>query len=225
MTYVISDLHGHHRAFLDMLKLISFSEDDILFLNGDIIDGGEAPLRLLLDISYRTNVFPVLGDCEFRARPILRALYAGGKPVGEEKVDEWLRMGGERTLREMEALPSEQRRSVLDYLDDIPSFEAVTVNDVNHIMVHGGLSNFSSSRRLESYSPEELIAESSPFGRRYYKNSRILTGHIPTHRLDGARKGKIILSPFQIALDCGAAEEIALGCYCMESGKEFYVTL
>lgn len=223
MTYVISDLHGHHHAFLHMLKAISFCEDDLLFLNGDIIDGGEAPLRLLLDISYRTNVFPVLGDCEYRARPILHALYEGGKPVSEEEVDEWLRMGGESTLREMEALPSEQRKSVLDYLDDIPPFEAVTVNDINHIMVHGGLANFSSSRRLESYKVEELITESAPFGRRYYKNSRILTGHVPTHRLDASKKGKIIRSPYQIALDCGASDGIALGCYCMESGEEFYV--
>ena len=88
MTYVISDLHGHYGAFLNMLKKIDFCEDDLLFLNGDIIDGGEAPLRLLLDISYRTNVFPVLGDSEYRATPILRALYAGGKSVGEEAVDD-----------------------------------------------------------------------------------------------------------------------------------------
>lgn len=225
MTYVISDVHGHRKAFLHMLKRISFCEDDLLFLNGDIIDGGEAPLRLLLDISYRTNVFPILGDCEYRARPILHALYESGRAIDEEAVDEWLSKGGESTLREMEALPSEQRKSVLDYLDDIPPFEAVTVNDVNHIMVHGGLANFCPSRRLENYKPEELIFESAPFGTRYYKNSRILTGHVPTHRLDPTKRGRMILSPYQIALDCGAKDGIALGCYCMESGEEFYVSL
>ena len=98
MTYVISDIHGHHKAFLHMLKRISFCEDDLLFLNGDIIDGGEAPLRLLLDISYRTNVFPILGDCEYRARPILHALYESGRTVDEEAVDEWLSKGGESTF-------------------------------------------------------------------------------------------------------------------------------
>ena len=71
----------------------------------------------------------------------------------------------------------------------------------------------------------ELITESAPFGRRYYKNSRILTGHVPTHRLNLSQKGKIIISPYQIALDCGAAEEIALGCYCMENGETFYVSI
>ena len=225
MTYVISDIHGHYGAFLEMLEKICFSEEDLLFLNGDMIDGGEAPLRLLLDISYRTNVFPVLGDREYSAAPILRALYAGGKCVSEETVERWLCTGGESTLREMEALPDEQRRSVLDYLDDIPSFEAVIVNDVNYLMVHGGLANFSPSRKLESYAPDELISESAPFGRRYYKNTRILTGHVPTHRLSPTHRGKMICSPYQIALDCGAHEEIALGCYCIDSGEEFYVSL
>ena len=225
MTYVISDLHGRYGAFLDMLKKLSFSESDLLFLNGDIIDGGESPLRLLLDISYRTNVFPVLGDREYRAAPILRALYAGGRRVPEETVEEWLCTGGESTLREMEALPDEQRKSVLDYLDDIPMLECVTVNGIDHIMVHGGLADFSPARRLESYTPDELLTKSAPFGRRYYQNARLLTGHIPTHVLSPAHRGKILRSPYQIALDCGAYEGIALGCYCMESGEEFYVSL
>ena len=71
----------------------------------------------------------------------------------------------------------------------------------------------------------ELISDSAPFGRRYYKNTRILTGHVPTHRLSPTHRGKIIRSPYQIALDCGAHEGIALGCYCMDSGEEFYVSL
>lgn len=225
MIYVMSDLHGRYEAFLQMLDIIHFCEEDLLFLNGDIIDCGEAPLRLLLNISYRTNVFPVLGDREFRARPILRALYAGGDPLPHEQVERWLQEGGESTLREMDALPSEQQKSVLDYLDDLPIFEAVTVHDVNYIMVHGGLAGFSAARRMESYRAEEVILPSAPFGRRYYKNSRILTGHTPTYHMGEFHRGKMLVTPYQIALDCGAAEGIGLGCYCIESGEEFYVKI
>ena len=135
MTYVISDLHGRLSAFHAMLKLIRFSDDDLLFLNGDIIDYGDAPLRLLLDVSYRSNVFPVLGDHEYRARPILSALYGGGAPAKEEDVEYWLEHGGESTLREMEALSDDQRESVLDYLSEIPLFEAVCIENMNHIRV------------------------------------------------------------------------------------------
>lgn len=225
MTYVISDLHGRLSAFHAMLKLIRFSDDDLLFLNGDIIDYGDAPLRLLLDVSYRSNVFPVLGDHEYRARPILSALYGGGAPAKEEDVEYWLEHGGESTLREMEALSDDQRESVLNYLDEIPLFEAVCIENMNHIMVHGGLAHFSPRRRIECYTPEELVLTHAPFGRRYYRNSRILTGHVPTYTLGEWHRGKIVTSPYQIALDCGAAEGIALGCYCMETGEEYYVPI
>ncbi len=225
MTYVMSDIHGRYEAFLRMLSLIEFAEDDMLFLVGDMLDRGEAPLSLLLDISYRSNVFATLGDCEYNARRVLDFLFGGGPSVSAWEIEGWLASGGETTLAEMEALGLDRRQSVLDYLAELPVFEAAFVGGRNHIMVHGGLAGFSPRRRMESYRAEEVIREAAPFGRRYYKNSCVLTGHVPTYRMGEYYRGRMIVSPYQIALDCGAAEGIKLGCYCMESGEEFYVSL
>lgn len=63
MIYVISDLHGYPLPrFLQLLKKANFSEDDFLFILGDVIDrngdGGVAMLRWLL---WQPNVELLLG--------------------------------------------------------------------------------------------------------------------------------------------------------------------
>ena len=44
MIYVMSDLHGQYNAFLKMLELINFTDEDELYILGDIIDRGPNPL-------------------------------------------------------------------------------------------------------------------------------------------------------------------------------------
>ena len=39
-TYVVSDLHGQYKLFKKGLKEIGFSEDDMLYVIGDVIDRG-----------------------------------------------------------------------------------------------------------------------------------------------------------------------------------------
>lgn len=49
MTYVMSDIHGEYKKYLQMLELIRFSDEDELFVLGDVVDGsiGIPPLDIL----------------------------------------------------------------------------------------------------------------------------------------------------------------------------------
>lgn len=47
MTYLISDIHSDYKGFLDILHKISYNNQDMLILVGDIVDRGAEPLRLL----------------------------------------------------------------------------------------------------------------------------------------------------------------------------------
>ena len=47
MKYVISDIHGDYRHFLQMLKKTGFSSSDEMFVLGDVLDKGKENLRLL----------------------------------------------------------------------------------------------------------------------------------------------------------------------------------
>ena len=46
MTYLISDIHSDYKGFLDILHKISYNNQDMLILVGDIVDRGAEPLRL-----------------------------------------------------------------------------------------------------------------------------------------------------------------------------------
>ena len=81
MTYVISDLHGDFERYQAMLEKINFDEDrDVLFVLGDVIDYGEGGFQILLDMCSRPNVYPILGEHEVMAFPLLQKL--GGNAVG-----------------------------------------------------------------------------------------------------------------------------------------------
>ena len=55
MIYVISDIHGCYKEFLEMLRLIDFSAKDDLFVLGDVVDRGKDPMQ------YYENRFLVTG--------------------------------------------------------------------------------------------------------------------------------------------------------------------
>ena len=38
MTYVISDIHGNYEKFQSILSQIKFSDKDVLYVLGDVVD-------------------------------------------------------------------------------------------------------------------------------------------------------------------------------------------
>lgn len=65
MNYVILDIHGCYYEFLSLLKEISFSESDHLYILGDAVDRGSEPMKVLLEIMERSNITFILGNHDF----------------------------------------------------------------------------------------------------------------------------------------------------------------
>lgn len=40
MHYVVSDIHGYYDRYLKLLEVINFTDDDTLYILGDIVDRG-----------------------------------------------------------------------------------------------------------------------------------------------------------------------------------------
>lgn len=65
MRYCISDLHGKYELFQKLLNVIHFSEQDTMYICGDIIDKGESAIRLAKYISSFPNMHCILGNHEY----------------------------------------------------------------------------------------------------------------------------------------------------------------
>ena len=232
MTYVISDIHGQYELYLKMLKAIEFSDDDELYILGDVVDRGEHPAKILYDMSMRHNVFPIMGNHEHMAIYMLKKLCV---EITEENCENhfsardleimglWDINGGKTTIKDFSSFSADDREYLLDYLSDFAPYEEICVGDKAFVLVHGGLPDFSPERPLESYNSAAMLYERTDYGKRYYKDKYLVTGHVPTCNIDPAYDGKIYMANGHIAIDCGAGHGKALGCIRLDDFKEFYV--
>ena len=229
MTYVMSDIHGNYEAFKKMLREINFTDDDLLYIAGDLVDYGADSMELLCDVSMRANVYAIVGDHDLEALKMLsgfsKMLASGGTPDAEfaTAMKEWVTDGGAVTLEGFRKLDEDMKEGVLDYLSDMALFEEITVKDEDYVIVHAGIRNFDEGLALDDLSPEDFIYESLDPEREYYEDKTIIAGHIHTNELPDPDPDMIYYGNGTIFLDCGSDKNGTLGCLCLDNGKEFYV--
>lgn len=231
MTYVVSDIHGYFDKYNRLLELINLGESDTLYVLGDVVDRGKDGLRILLDMSYRWNVIPLLGNHDYMAHNMLRLL---NTEITEDnystqldsdsiaRMHEWHMNGGLATQAEFSKLTLEERESILEYFEEFSLCEEVYVRGKRFILAHAGLSNFSQSRSLDSYTPDEVIWQACDYSKKYFEDAFLITGHTPTFTIDKTCDGKIYKANNHIAIDCGAAFGKNLGCIRLDDFEEFY---
>ncbi len=229
MTYVMSDIHGNYTAFKQMLKEINFTDDDLLYIVGDLVDYGSESMELLCDVSMRANVYAIVGEHDFEALRMLsgfaKMLESGAAPAPAfaAAMKEWVVDGGAATLEGFRALDADMREGVLDYLSDMSLYEEVEIKGQKYLLVHAGIADFDENMELDDCMPEDFISEPLDITREYFEDTIIIAGHVPTDTIDGADPEMIFYGEGSILIDCGAAFGGKLGCLCLENGKEYYV--
>ena len=225
MTYVMSDLHGRYEQYAKMLERIRFSEQDELYILGDVVDRGPQPIRILLDMSARPNVHPILGNHELMAIPLLAALSSAPPRTAEAEtaMEKWLSDGGETTLAGFLGHSSDDRVRILDYLGSFVPYRELTVEGAQFILVHAGMDDFDPNRPLCTYSLRSLVTAHTDYTRRYFPDRYLVTGHIPTGLIAPGYGGRIYRANGHIAMDCGNGWGGTLGCLRLEDMEEFYV--
>ena len=232
-TYVISDVHGNYEGYMKILELIHFSDEDTLYVNGDVIDRGTGGIKLLQHRMMQPNIYPILGNHEYAAATCLRFLM---KEITEESIGEideetiknlmeWQNIGGQCTMDAFHKLSCEEKQDIVDYLEEFSLYEEVSVNEKQFVIVHAGLTNFSPDRLLETYEMYELIFKAPDYDRIYFPDKYLVTGHLPTKVIEGnSRPNKIFRKNNHIAIDCAAGYDGCVGCICLDTFEEFYST-
>ena len=229
MVYVVSDLHGSNAKFQKLLKEINFADRDIMYVLGDIVDYGEDSIGLLCDLSMRFNIIPIVGEHDYRAVRLLRALnemLVDGVRPDQDVIAEmaaWMEDGGAKVMEDFKALDADLREGIIEYLEDMSLYEEAIIGGRRFILVHAGIADFDEETPLDDYMPEDFINEPMDADRRYFPDATIIAGHTPTYEIDGAENGRIYKGEYGYMIDCGAAFGETLGAMRLEDGKKFYI--
>lgn len=229
-VYVVSDLHGDYEGFMQVLRKINFTENDVMYINGDIIDGGEDGIKLLQFLMMKVNIYPIIGDHEFLAIKCLDFLSQDMESVSVKNIDpecmkalmEWQKMGGQATIDAFKALSEEEKESIMDYLGEFSLYEETEVNGKEYVIVHAGIDSFDPDKDMEDYSPEELIYKSPDYDKVYFEDKYLITGHKNVAEIHGAKADEVYMKNNHIAIDCGAGFGGRVACLCLNTMKVVY---
>ena len=227
-VYCLSDIHGMAGAFHRMLETIRFTDEDTLYVIGDVIDRGERGIALLQELMAMDNAVMLLGNHEYM---MLDALRPGATPV---EIGRWQRNGCRPTAEAFLKLSPREQKALLDYLKGLPDCLDVTVRGTRYFLVHG----FPGENTHDAVwnRPRDASQENPLPGR------RLIVGHTPVPFLVATtdeeeeayfrtleqenRHVEILKAPGFIDIDCGcghSAPGCCLGCLRLDDGMEFYV--
>lgn len=224
MTYVISDIHGCYDKYIKILDLIELSDNDTLYVLGDVIDRGPDGIKILFDMMKRKNVIPIIGNHESMTLGVMRISSNGLTDVSfKNAYITWMYNGGEPTLKAFMALDAARRREIRDYIDSFMIYATVTVGGRNFHLSHT-LPEYDPQRDIHDVTYLEFIWGEPDYDTVYDENTLFVTGHTPTGLIDPEYEGKIYMKNNHIAIDCGAVfDNGRLGCIRLDDLKEFYI--
>ncbi len=198
--YVMSDIHGNYEKYQQALKAIKLQENDILYVLGDVVDRGTGACKILFDMMCHFNIIPLLGNHEFMAMSVLSKLV---EEISEDTLNSfnqdfmtgmltWFENGGQSTLEEFKKLSSEDRQTILEYLEEFELYEEITVNRQDYILVHAGFDNFIETKKLSDYQLHEIIWAETDYDKVYFKDKILITGHTPVQLISNGKSEKIL---------------------------------
>ena len=234
MLYVTSDLHGFPlEKFLQLLAQVNFSEDDFLFVLGDVIDRGEDGSRLLRWMAEQPNVQLILGNheamllgCKFLFREVSESSLADLSEEDLQLYSTWMFNGADPTLKGLKKILKEEPdiwEGILDLLQEAPLYDTVTVDGRHYILVHAGLDHFDPDKPLHRYEDSDLLWARPTLQTRYFTEARVIFGHTPTEFIDPEKKGRAIVTDTWTCIDTGVATGGSPMLLRLDDEKEFYM--
>lgn len=230
MIYVMGDIHGCKDRYDGMLEQIKPQELDAVFVLGNVIDWGDDGIAILMDMMYRANIYPILGEKEYYAKKFFPLIAEKGDAEkalasleGEdrEQLAKWLTMKSEKTIADFLALSQEDREAILDYLDEFAPFEEIECKGKKFILTHAGISNHE-DRDLYEHEEEDFIFAETDYDKVYFPDAFLVTGHTPTVAIDKKLLGKPYAKKKHLAIDGGAAFGGKLIAICLDTLKVYY---
>lgn len=224
MIYVVSDIHGYYNRFISLLEKIKFSNNDTLYILGDIIDRGPEIAELVDFVVNTPNIKMILGNHEDM---FLR--YWDTHSYNDKSL--WYYNGGSFTDMAFSELPIEKVKSYVEYFKKLPIELEIDVNNQKYLLVHGNYVTEKEKNYFSEFEYRFQIIWSRVSKEDKGPNDKIVIfGHTPTHKYLGTDEPfKFWKNGNLIGIDCGMAkisrysDKCRLGCLCLNTMKEIYV--
>lgn len=224
MIYLVSDIHGYLDKFKQLLEKIKFSDEDTLYILGDIVDRGPQVIDLIRFVMSKKNIKMILGNHED-----MMLAYYETKASYDKAL--WYSNGGDVTDKEFKLLSSDEQKEILKYFSGLPVEYDLEINNKKYNLVHGC---YVSKEKKEYYTPSQyqyiLIWERVSRRDLGPTNYTVVFGHTCTkHYKDTGGKYSIWKQGNLIGIDCGMAymshypNKVQLACLCLNDLTEYYV--
>ena len=229
MVYAVSDLHGCYDKFRKLLEMIRLTDDDVLYVLGDVVDRGPENIRLVTELAGKRNICTLMGNHDYMAALMMK-IYGmdhreksslQDKPEAKDIFEAWLSDGGETTWKEFMQLDPVEKEVVQRFLQNRPLFAEIKVNGQIYHLSH------TVPRRSLMQNPDRKVVSdflfSSPeYDKVYFPDKILVSGHTPKKKKKKASAGRIYRKNNHVAIDCGAVFGNPLGCICVDTGEEIY---
>ncbi len=188
----IGDIHGHYDGLMQLVAMISPSQQDTLHFVGDLIDRGPKSAQVV-EFVRNSNSLCVMGNHEHL---LLNAFPEENPNLGA--FQGWLNSGGQPTLT---SYPStEALLEHVEWMKALPLY--LDLGDV--FLVHAGLDphkNLSQQTQMDfCWIRDAFHSHPTPV----FADKRIITGHTITFTLPGVAPGQIAQGPGWLDIDTGA---------------------
>ena len=229
MRYIISDIHGCKKQYLELLEKIKFSDKDHLYILGDSVDRGEQPIEVLRYIMGQKNVTYILGNHDYNFYAVIKEL---GLNLDNYENDEikwaykfWQLDGGRSTTDGFLALSELERKEVYNFLKNAKVYEEIEYDGKKYILSHAGIMNFREGKALDEYSYFDFFQGRMNYDTRYFQDEKtyIVSGHTPTMHIRRDRKPEVFQGNGHIVIDCGCVYGGQLAAFCIETEEVTYV--
>lgn len=231
MVYVTSDLHGYPlEKFKTLLEKAGFSQNDFLYVLGDVIDRGNDGIKILRWLMAQPNAQLLLGnhekmllDCDFLFDEITEESIdrLTGSKLGI--YSNWIANGGLPTLNALKILRKNEIGYILEYLSEAPLFETVTAGGKDFVLTHSGLGCFQNDKKLSEYSKTDLLWTRPSINTKYFDGITTVFGHTPTVYYGENFRGRAVVTETWIDIDTGAAMGLDPMLLRLDDMKEFYM--
>jgi len=189
-TIAIGDIHGAHKALLQVIDKIALQEDDTLIFLGDLVDGWSGSydvIEYLLELQQSHNCIFIKGNHD---------LYCEYWLATGEKNENWELHGGDVTMAGYEGKSEDDKKRHLNFFQQMPYYH---IDDKDRLFVHAGFtsmhgpigenreSNLIWDRTLLETAvatDDRLDITSIRYPRRLVLFEEIYIGHTPTQKFN-----------------------------------------